>query len=115
MKNLIFKNNIMQLFKYIDRINLIDKLIKQRRTGTPSELAKRLNISVSRLARMVEYMKIKGAPICFDRICCSYYYKYEYSFQIKIQIESIEESDLKAISAGQSFFSNNFPNAFFVH
>jgi predicted DNA-binding transcriptional regulator YafY len=105
----------MQIFKYIERINLIDKLITQRKTGTPDELAKRLNISVSRLARILEYMRIKGAPIVFDRSSCNYYYKYDYSIQIKIQIESLDGVELKAISAGQGFFSTFFPDAFFVH
>lgn len=39
----------MKLLEYIDRIQIIHKLIKESRTGTPENLAQRLSISTSRL------------------------------------------------------------------
>lgn len=105
----------MQLFKYIDRINLINRLIKQKRTGSPEDLANRIGISVSRLARVIEYMKSKGAPIYYDRQLYTYVYQYEYSLQIQVEIESIKESDMKTIFAGQKMLEKNISNAFFEH
>lgn len=105
----------MKLYLYIDRINLINKLISQSKTGNQSELAKRLNISTSRLARIIEYMKDQGAPIKFNRARNTYYYESRYSIKIDVKIEKINEKELKDINAGINFCSNNFINAFFVH
>ena len=105
----------MKLYLYIDRINLINKLISQSKTGNQSELAKRLNISISRLARIIEYMKDQGAPIKFNRARNTYYCESRYSIKIDVKIEKISEQELKDINAGINFYSNNYINAFFVH
>lgn len=75
----------MKVFMYIDRLNLLHKLIVQRRTGTPNELARRMNISVSRLARIIEFLQNEGAPIKYSRNQTTYYY--EYPFEISISVE----------------------------
>lgn len=105
----------MQLFKYIDRINLMDRLIRQGRTGTPAEFANRLGLSVSRLARIIDCLKGIGAPLKYDRTRESYYYNEEYSIQIKVEIHQLDQKQLIDISAGQYSFSKNIFNAFFVH
>lgn len=110
----------MKLFQYIDRINLLDKLIRQRRTGTQSELAVRLGLSVSRLARIIEHLKDIGAPIVFDRSLNTYYYEREYSIQINVEVQQgnihlMDIHQMRQANAGDNFISNYFLNAFFVH
>lgn len=105
----------MQLFKYIDRINLMDRLIRQGRTGTQAEFANRLGLSVSRLARIIEYMKEIGAPLEYDRKRNTYYYENNYSIQIKVDIQNLDNKQLSQISAGTYYLSNNTFNAFFEH
>ncbi|MFU1857270.1 hypothetical protein ACK8HY_09655 [Sphingobacterium sp. NGMCC 1.201703] len=110
----------MQLFKYIDRINLLDKLIRQRRTGAQGELALRLGLSVSRLARIIEYLKDIGAPIAFDRSGNTYYYENEYSIQIKVEVQKenihlMDIQQMKQANAGDNFVLTNYLNAFFAH
>lgn len=105
----------MTVFKYIDRINLLDTLIRQRRTGTPTELADRLSLSVSRVARIIEYLRDMGAPIAYDRVLETYYYEVDYSIQIKVDIQSLNRTQMKNIHGGAKIFSEKLPNAFFVH
>lgn len=105
----------MKLYLYIDRINLLNKLISQSKTGNQSELAKRLNISISRLARIIEYMKDQGAPIKFNRAKNTYYYEGRYSIKIDVKVEKINDQELKDINAGVYFYLNNYMNAFIVH
>ncbi|WP_051960024.1 hypothetical protein [Sphingobacterium sp. ML3W] len=105
----------MQLFKYIDRINLMDSLIRQGRTGTQAEFANRLGLSVSRLARIIEYMKEIGAPLEYDRKRNTYYYEKDYSIQIRVDIQQLDNNQIRSISAGSFYFSNNTFNAFFKH
>jgi len=90
----------MLLFKYIDRINLMDKLIQQRRTGTQKELAARLQLSVSRLACIIEYLKTVGAPIAFNRSTKTYYYRSEYSIQIKVKIHRSSNAPVNSTRIG---------------
>ncbi|WP_293886135.1 MULTISPECIES: HTH domain-containing protein [unclassified Sphingobacterium] len=93
----------MQLFKYIDRINLLDKLIRQRSTGTPAKLAKRLGISVSRLYVMIDELKGEGAPILYSRQRSTYYYNYEFMISIALKIEVLGDDKLRHISGGYFF------------
>ena len=67
----------------------LPKLIRQRQTGAQGELALRLGLSVSRLARIIEYLKDIGAPIVFDRSDNTYYYEKEHSIQIKVEVLNI--------------------------
>ncbi|MEJ2882707.1 hypothetical protein [Pedobacter sp. GR22-6] len=90
----------MQLFKQIDRLNLLDKLVSQKRTGNPECLARRLNLSVSRLARIIEYLRTSGAPIQYDRMLQTYYYETDYRIFIQVNMHPLTELDAKAYNAG---------------
>lgn len=94
----------MTVFKYIERINLLDKLIRQRRTGAPAELAKRLGISASRLYVILDELKDRGAPIGYSRQLSTYYYEREFSISITVSVETLDDSKLRHISAGQRLF-----------
>jgi len=84
----------MKLLEQIERINRLHELIKHRRTGTPSELANRLNLSTSMVYKLIDELKLRDAPIVYSRQLGSYYYSR--SFQIKISI------DFKAIVEDES-------------
>lgn len=105
----------MKIFKYIDRLNLIDTLIRQKRTGTPSELAMRVGVSVSGLARIVDNLKGVGAPIAFDRKLKSYYYTRDYSIRINVEIEDLDLKSSLETYGGTVFISRKSFHAFFVH
>ena len=57
----------------------MDQLIRQGRTGTQTEFANRQGLSVSRLARIIEYLKEIGALLEYDRSRHTYSYEEEYS------------------------------------
>ncbi|MCM5527884.1 HTH domain-containing protein [Parasegetibacter sp. NRK P23] len=69
--------------KFIDRFTRIDQLIARKATGTPQELAERLDISESTLYEYFAVMKDLGAPIKYDKIKCTYYYEINGRFKIK--------------------------------
>lgn len=104
----------MTVFKYIDRINMLDKLISQRRTGTPASLAKRIGISESRLYVIIDELKSKGAPINYSRQLLSYYYEYEFSISIAVKMQKLSHDDHQLISGGQNLFSNNSRTTVFI-
>jgi len=60
----------------IDRSKRIDQLIRLKATGTPDELAHRLDISASTLYKHINAMKdVFGAPIKYCRDRKSYVYE----------------------------------------
>ncbi len=57
----------MNIFiKNISLIERIDGLIRLQATGTPEELAARLNISKAKLYRIINVMKQLNAPVEYD-------------------------------------------------
>lgn len=70
---------------FIARIQLIrqiDHLISIKGTGTPDELAARLNISRRCVYNYINTMKEMGAPIVYDHFRSSYYYAEEGKFKV---------------------------------
>lgn len=83
----------MKLFDQIERIKILHKLIEQRRTGKPEDMAKRLNISASRLYCILEDLKIMGAPIEYSREAKTYYYTNAYKIEINFKFENLQPSE----------------------
>ncbi|PIB36653.1 hypothetical protein BFP72_15210 [Reichenbachiella sp. 5M10] len=77
----------MNFIKQIERIQLINKLIISESTGTPDELAIRLNISKRQLYNHIESLKNLGADIVYDKVYKTYYYtdrriKIDFHFEV---------------------------------
>ncbi|MFA8298682.1 MAG: HTH domain-containing protein [Hyphomicrobiales bacterium] len=58
----------------------IDQLIRLRATGTPSELANKINVSERCIYNYLNFMKELGCPISYSHSIKSYYYEYEGKF-----------------------------------
>ena len=75
----------MSIFKYISRIDEIDRLIQIEKTGCSSSFAHRLGISRSLLMlHLRELREDFGAPICFCRKRQTFYYNASFSFKLDI-------------------------------
>lgn len=57
------------------RIRRIDTLIREGNTGTPAQLARTIGVSVRTLYQYIKQMKQAGAPIQFNQLTKSYYYR----------------------------------------
>jgi DNA invertase Pin-like site-specific DNA recombinase len=64
----------MSKFKLFDNLIYLEKLIRQGRTGTPDELARKLSMSRSALYIIINEMKARGAKIKFCRTRKSFHY-----------------------------------------
>lgn len=69
----------------INRLELIDYLIRIKGTGTPKQLAARLNISDRSVFEYLNLMKDLGAPIKYSREKQSYYYEEDGLLQLKFK------------------------------
>ncbi len=79
----------MKFAEQIERLQYLDKLIRKQKTGSPSELAGRLDISRSQLYNLINYLNDIGMKIRFSRMHNSFYYDcpdkdLEIQFSIKI-------------------------------
>ncbi|WAC41495.1 hypothetical protein [Pedobacter sp. SL55] len=90
----------MKLFEYIERINLLHKLISERRTGCPEKLAKRLGISKGRVYQLVEELRMKNVPITYSRKLETYYYTNEYEINISLSLRPLSNEEMANTNAG---------------
>lgn len=65
----------MSTMKYVARMERIDQLIRQEMTGSATDFAGRLNISVRQLYNLMDELKDLGLPIAYCRIRQTYYYR----------------------------------------
>jgi len=76
----------MGLLKQYNRLKHIDLLISMSATGTPKDLAEKLNVSIITIYRYIREMKELGAPIKYCRNCDSYKYtEQEYKFHKNLE------------------------------
>ena len=64
------------LKKYIDRIKRIDRLIATRSTGTPKDLADKLQLSERTIYDYINVLKEDfNAPVKYNKTTKTYYYE----------------------------------------
>lgn len=71
------------LSELLDRLERLDHLIRHKSTGTPNQLAVRLNISERTLYGFLSEMRELGAPIKYSRSKQTYYYGTKGKFQLR--------------------------------
>ncbi|MCT4587803.1 MAG: HTH domain-containing protein [Carboxylicivirga sp.] len=89
-----------KLTKTIELMQRIDKLIKRKATGSPQELADRLDISKASVHRVIDVMKEFGAPIEYCIISQSYIYSKEVAFYCGFYGEELTENELHTLNGG---------------
>ena len=105
----------MKIFAYIDRINLMHKLIKQKRTGTPQDLSRRLGLSTSRLHHILDELREMEVPIVYSRQLHTYYYKYEYEISIVAEFRPLEISEMNNTEGGSFLIPAIFQKSINIH
>lgn len=65
----------MSYLKKLEAIKRIHVLIRRKSTGSPEELAERLNISRASIFRYIKELKEMGAPVFYSRDRKSYIYE----------------------------------------
>jgi predicted DNA-binding transcriptional regulator YafY len=68
--------------RFLERFKKIDYLISIRGTGTPAQLADKLEISESMLYEYLSVLREQGVPIAYDKERQTYYYERKGCFKI---------------------------------
>lgn len=84
----------MEFIKQIERFQLLSKLIKEGRTGSPDELASRLGVSRAKLYLMLDELKDEGAKIRYSKRISSFVFENcdGISIGFSIRVLGLEES-----------------------
>lgn len=73
----------MKIYTQIERINRLNLLIRREATGTPLQLAEKLNVSKATVNRLIRELKDMGAPIVYCKYSQSYKYtETDYNFEL---------------------------------
>lgn len=94
----------MNFYRQIEQLQTLNNLIKQERTGTPSELAERLNISRSKLYEMIDTLKCWGLNIEYDRSRQTFHFVQEAELDIQFSLKVINAGESKKIYGGCHLF-----------
>ena len=93
-------SSLMEKTELIDRVH---QLIKRRGTGTPVQLAERLDVSKATVFRLIEAMKALEAPIVYDFSSQTYVYEHDVSFSFGfIAVRDLYEIEGDNINGGFS-------------
>ncbi|MDN5199905.1 HTH domain-containing protein [Fulvivirgaceae bacterium BMA10] len=65
----------MAYYDIVKRIDRIDCLIRMKATGSPDELAHKLNVSKRQVYRYIDMLKDQGKEIYYEPYSRSYCYK----------------------------------------
>ena len=63
----------MKFYEYQEKLNRIQELAEKKATGSPKELAIRMNMSERTLFRFVQNIKEQGIPMEYCRKTNTYY------------------------------------------
>ncbi len=88
----------MTLINDKEKLERVDRLIRLKATGSPDDLAIKLNTTKRTIQRTIQELKKIGCPIYYDRIYNSYCY--EYIGKLIIKFETLEDSELSKIKGG---------------
>jgi DNA-binding Lrp family transcriptional regulator len=84
----------------------LHRLIKKRSTGTPAQLAQKLDCSLSTVYNRIRELREAGLPINYCAATCCYYYDGEVSVE---HIVRLNGEEMKKIIGGNghSFIKSN--------
>jgi predicted DNA-binding transcriptional regulator YafY len=89
----------MQIMKYIARLKRLDQMIRIKATGTPKELAQKLEISERSVYHYIELLREFDAPVEYCPHRRTYYYSEEGKFGFEMGFTKLED-DSYEVSGG---------------
>ena len=95
----------MNRFNFFDKLIFFEKLVRQGRTGTPQELARRLSLSRSALYRIIDEINSHGTTIGYCRTSRTFRYNCDKVFEINFGVKVMTDpEEMRDISGGWKLF-----------
>ena len=94
----------MNVIHQIEKLQKLNKLIEQEKTGTPMEFAQKLNISKSKLYELLGDLKSLGMEVKYNRRQKTFYYADSSKLNIIFSLKLIKQEEIENIHGGVKFF-----------
>ncbi len=94
----------MKVFEIIERLERINKCLKEERTGTAKEFAAKIGISRSMLFNYLDYLKSYDIQIKYERKRNSFVFEEDIEIEIKQPIRILKNNKLISTSGGEKVF-----------
>lgn len=93
----------MEFIRQIERLQLLNKLVREQRTGSPEELAGRIGVSRAKLYLILEELKDQGICIRYNKKLNSFMYENCNGLQLGFSFKVLEAHEETFINAGKIF------------
>lgn len=100
----------MNLFSDLFLLERLDYLIRNRATGTPHQLASRLDTSERNIYRLISRLRDMGLPIAYDKFVDSYYYNEPVQMRFDIVVGNEKLLGIKGGKKNDTFFLHTAKN-----
>jgi len=90
----------MNTIKTLERLQRIHSLIESECTGSPYELASKMNISERSIYNLIEYLRDFEAMIAYDRGRKTYYYLNNFSLNLHISLSIGTDNEVTEVLGG---------------
>ncbi len=91
-----------KLFEQLRQLERLDQLIRMKATGSPKDLAGRMEVSERTIYNLIDSLRMFGAEVCYCRNRGSYYYENEIKFRFDFVLR---EEDVEKSKGGRSFLN----------
>lgn len=103
----------MNVFEVLFHFQHLDYLIRNRATGSPDELARRLGVCRRKALRLIAQLRDQGFPVAFDKADATYYYTEPVVVRFEVLVG--KEALVKIHGGTKYSFSKKMPGAYFWH
>jgi predicted DNA-binding transcriptional regulator YafY len=84
----------------------MEKLIRQKRTGTPAEFAKRLSVTRGTLYNIIDELSSHDVKIKYCRTDRTFHYNCDHVIEISFGVKTLNNhEEMRNISGGSKLFS----------
>lgn len=99
----------MKNIKHIERLQQIHNLIQTECTGSPADLARRMEISERTVYYLLEQLRDYDAQIGYDRSRSTYFYKDDFILEVNFSICIGAMNEVTEIMEGSYLYKNKRP------
>lgn len=97
----------MNTIKSLERLQQLHSLIETECTGSPMEIARKMEISERSVYNLLEYLRDFNALIGYDRSRKTYYYKNHFTLELTISFSVMSNNEVTEILGGSYFLKNS--------
>lgn len=95
----------MKVFEIIERLEKINKCLKEEKTGTANEFAAKIGISRSMLFNYFDYLKSYDIQIKYERKKNSFVFEENIEIDIQQPIRVLKNDELISTGGGEKIFA----------